>query len=72
MKYEVRMTDLSDGYEPREKLEIYHNDECIQTEYDGGEPEDNSFCRDWNWVQFALQEAYDLGVEDGKSTNNGE
>lgn len=64
MTYEVKMTDLSDGYELREMLEIYHNGKCILTEYDGGEPEDNSFARDWNWIQFALQEAYKLGVKD--------
>ena len=28
---------------------------------DGGEPEDQTLRRDWRWVTFALQAAYDLG-----------
>jgi hypothetical protein len=32
---------------------------------DGGEPEDQSFRRDWAWVPQALQDAYDLGYGHG-------
>lgn len=35
---------------------------------DGGEPEDNSFLRDWKWVAPALQEAYELGRAHGMNT----
>lgn len=33
--------------------------------FDGGEPEDNSFTRDWSWVAGALKNAYDRGFNDG-------
>ena len=33
---------------------------------DGGEPEDNTFARDWDWVAGALHRAYSLGVTHGK------
>lgn len=32
---------------------------------DGGEPEDQSFRRDWGWVPDALNEAYRQGLRDG-------
>lgn len=32
---------------------------------DGGEPEDQTFGRDWCWVPGALQAAYDRGRNDG-------
>lgn len=31
---------------------------------DGGEPEDNSFRRDWSWVPTALLAAYDRGLNE--------
>lgn len=46
------------------KLVIEHNGEEIATHYDNGEPEDNSFTRDWGWVPDALEEAYKLGFQD--------
>ena len=33
--------------------------------FDGGEPEDNSFIRDWAWVPTALEQAYNEGFERG-------
>lgn len=32
---------------------------------DGGEPEDQSFRRDWSWVPDELQKAYDAGYRKG-------
>lgn len=32
---------------------------------DGGEPEDQTLTRDWDWVAPALQAAYDRGYHDG-------
>lgn len=29
--------------------------------YDHGEPEDNTFFRDWSWVEEELKRAYELG-----------
>ena len=34
---------------------------------DGGEPEDNSFYRDWAWVVGELNAAYERGLKDGKA-----
>lgn len=34
---------------------------------DGGEPEDNSFRRDWGWVPGELQKAYELGLAHGRA-----
>lgn len=31
----------------------------------GGEPEDNTYYRDYGWVEGALNEAYQLGLKDG-------
>ena len=32
---------------------------------DGGEPEDNTFGRDWHWVDGLLSAVYSEGVKDG-------
>ena len=32
--------------------------------YDCGEPEDNTFGRDWNWVPTELERAYKKGLAD--------
>lgn len=34
---------------------------------DGGEPEDQLFCRDLSWVIDALEEAYTDGLKEGKN-----
>lgn len=53
--YRTALFVLVDG-----KIEQYH--------MDMGEPEDNSFNRDWSWIKPALLQAYDLGrkAQDGK------
>ncbi len=33
---------------------------------DGGEPEDQTFRRDWAWVEEALLDAYQAGVDQGR------
>lgn len=45
-------------------LKVWHDDNLLREEYDNGEPEDNSFYRDWNWVIEALEEAYEAGKKD--------
>lgn len=32
---------------------------------DGGEPEDQTFYRDWSWVKDELERAYAAGLRDG-------
>ena len=34
--------------------------------WDGGEPEDNSFVRDWDWVEDELMKAYQQGLKDAQ------
>ena len=47
-------------------LTITHNGEVVGTFTDMGEPEDNSFNRDYNWVSQALQAAYRFGLNDAE------
>jgi hypothetical protein len=47
-------------------LRIERNGVVIEEQQDGGEPEDQSFCRDWAWVPEALKKAYAFGLEDGR------
>jgi len=53
-----------DGRAWKTRLQISHNGQVIREEWDGGEPEDNTFSRDYAWVKYALEEAYRLGRED--------
>ena len=57
--------DNEDKWEPRYILKIEHNGELIDEYWDGGEPEDNTFVRDWNWVPGMIERAYKLGLKDG-------
>jgi len=36
---------------------------------DGGEPEDQTLFRDWNWVADALNQAYQQGIKDATKEN---
>lgn len=50
--------------EDRNYLTVTHNGQVILEISDGGEPEDNSFIRDWGWVPIQLELAYQLGRQD--------
>ena len=62
--YEIKMRE-NEFDEYRTVLEIYYNGKLLNEYYDGGEPEDNLFCRDCNWISTELKRAYRLGREDG-------
>lgn len=62
--FEVLMHEDEDGYDARQVLRVIHHGKVLEEHYDGGEPEDNSFTRDWSWVPAAIEKAYALGVED--------
>ena len=51
--------------EDKQMLQVFRNDVKILEEWDGGEPEDNSFDRDWSWVQTAIEDAYYYGCQYG-------
>jgi len=62
MSYRVKI--VPDGYGNTLKIFI-DNKEFI--EYcDHTEPEDNSFLRDYDWIEYELLRAYKKGYEDGK------
>jgi hypothetical protein len=58
------MTEDNDWCSERTVMIVTHKGEVIAEESDGGEPEDNSFDRDWNFVPFLIEKAYKLGRED--------
>lgn len=65
--YRVHLRAWDDGScRSGQELLVYRDERCIRTESDGGEPEDQSFYRDWKWVPKALLEAYAFGLEDGR------
>lgn len=45
----------------RSLLVVTHNGEIVFTAIDGGEPEDQSFCRDLSWIPGIIQRAYNIG-----------
>ena len=49
---------------------VKHGDEIIRVVTDYMEPEDAIFLRSLNWIPDAIEEAYELGREDGKTINN--
>jgi len=70
-KFRVFLTDKDeDGQEMpdyRRRLVIERNGKEVEDHWDGGEPEDNSYGRDWRWVCEAIETAYRFGLEDGKT-----
>jgi hypothetical protein len=55
---------LGDRYD-RNRL-VITDDTGEREQWDGGEPEDNSFIRDWAWVRAELLSAYETGKRDGR------
>ena len=66
--FKLEMKEGTDDNDYRSQLIITDNDG--EREYwDGGEPEDNLFYRDWYWVYTELEKAYKTGLADGKATS---
>lgn len=53
------------GKEYANYIRITHNGETILIENDAMEPEDARLTRDLEWVGWALQRCYEIGVEEG-------
>lgn len=66
-KFEVTLDCDEDEDEDWQTLRIMRNGEVVRLETDGGEPEDQSFYRDWSWVPDAIRAAYKYGLEDGRA-----
>ena len=62
--------DEDDDDRYRATLRVEHDGTVLYERHDGGEPEDNSFRRDWSWVPEAISEAYSLGLADGQASPN--
>ena len=64
--YDVKVEPVPDNLDYRSRL-IIKDDSGEREHWDGGEPEDNSFGRDWSWVAYELRSAYEQGKKDGRS-----
>jgi hypothetical protein len=60
-----KVMDCFGNYGEYTVLLVIRNGVVILQEWDGGEPEDNSFSRDWSWVPETIENAYNLGFKDG-------
>ncbi|HEX7330353.1 MAG TPA: hypothetical protein VF290_02570 [Pyrinomonadaceae bacterium] len=63
MPYNVKVELIENDYNYRSRL-IITDDSGERDHWDGGEPEDNSFNRDWAWVAEELRAAYEQGKKD--------
>lgn len=70
-RFRVEMVEEDKHGEPVEVLKVTHDGRLLYEERDGGEPEDQSFCRDWAWVPGAIRQAYALGLADGSGPTGG-
>lgn len=61
MSYEVRVDPVEDKWDFYSELKIIVDGELRATYNDNGEPEDNSFGRDWSWIGGELASAYEVG-----------
>jgi hypothetical protein len=63
--FTVEVQSIDTGWEFHNELVVTHNGVEIARECDQGEPEDNSFSRDYHWVAPLIRKAYELGRADG-------
>ena len=73
---EDRYNVIVDSFHPEDEsemtcgqcLKIYLDGNLINYFTDYGEPEDNSFNRDYYWIEKELNKAYQLGLEHGSKS----
>jgi len=70
-KFEVTL-EHDDPDEIDLTMRILRNGVVEWQECDRGEPEDQSFYRDWSWVPDACRASYAYGLEDGKAHETSE
>jgi hypothetical protein len=68
-EYEHMLDNDNDYGDGRGVLVIEYNGKVLEHHTDNGEPEDNTFYRDYDWIDTAINTAYEMGVEDGKKGN---
>lgn len=72
MSYSVRLEEEDRYGDIVMVLKIERDGKVVEEHGDRGEPEDNSYYRDWSWVPKALKKAYEFGLEDGRrATDSG-
>jgi len=66
MSYHVEVKRAEDerGVDEYRNMIVITDDSGKRDYWDYGEPEDNSFNRDWKWVARELQVAYEQGIKD--------
>jgi hypothetical protein len=60
-QFKVTVKDTEVG----NRLKVTFRDKVLFDNCDYGEPEDNSFRKDYAWVKPALEKAYNLGLQEG-------
>ena len=70
MGYSVKVERAADedGVHEYRNMVVITDDRGKRDYWDYGEPEDNSFNRDWQWVADELRNAYEQGKKDGKTS----
>jgi hypothetical protein len=61
MRFEVRLEKDEEDDDNRLALSVIIDGQTALQEFDRGEPEDQTFYRDWAWVPDAIRDAYALG-----------
>jgi hypothetical protein len=66
MAYEVKVERAKDerGESDYRNMLVITDDTGSRDYWDYGEPEDNSFHRDWKWIAAELKRAYEQGKAD--------
>lgn len=64
-RFNVEVKRDPEDQDGRSVLTVYADGKFIEEHSDGGEPEDNSFGRDWEWIKPALERAYEIGLNHG-------
>lgn len=59
-KYHVKVEPVEGDYNFRSRL-VITDDKGERDYWDGGEPEDNSYTRNWSWIADELRNAYARG-----------
>lgn len=64
MSYSVEYIENEDDPYDYSTTLVIEDDDGKREYWDGGEPEDQTFHRDWDWVADELIKAYHQGVND--------
>lgn len=56
----------ADEHGERTTLTVTYDGVPLAEHWDCGEPEDNSFGRDWSWVPDLIEQVYEIGLAEGR------